>query len=78
VESRTAWASTSTSSSTTKHVGVRRDEVPLMVARVLGFKAAGVRLKDAVEKALARVLAEDAVLLRDEAVPSIRCRLGPG
>jgi hypothetical protein len=37
-----------------------------MVARVLGLKAAGAKLKGAVEKVLARMLKEDSVLLRDE------------
>jgi hypothetical protein len=36
-----------------------------MAARVLGFKAAGSRLKGALEQVLARMLEEGAVLLRD-------------
>ncbi len=49
-----------------EHVGVRRDQVPVMVGRVFGFKATSAKLKEVVEKALAQILEENALVLRDE------------
>jgi hypothetical protein len=48
------------------HVGLRRDEIPLMVAKVLGFKATSAKLKNLIEKTLARMLEENRLTLRDE------------
>jgi very-short-patch-repair endonuclease len=39
-----------------EHVDLRRDELPPMVARVLGFKAIGAKLKELIEKILASML----------------------
>jgi hypothetical protein len=49
-----------------EHVGVRRDEISLMIARVLGFKATSAKLKDLIEKVLTHMIEENAVSLRDE------------
>jgi very-short-patch-repair endonuclease len=50
----------------TEHVGVRRDEIPVMVGRAIGFKATSTKFKELVEKALVRVLAENKLITRDE------------
>jgi very-short-patch-repair endonuclease len=48
------------------HVGVGRDELPLMVARALGFKATGAKLKETIEGVLALMVEQEALDLRDE------------
>jgi len=48
------------------HVGVRRDEISLMIAKVFGFKATSAKLKDLIEKVLARMIDENTISLRDE------------
>jgi hypothetical protein len=49
-----------------EHVGLRREEINLMVARVIGFKAAGAKLKDVIEKALLHTIDENRIVLRGE------------
>jgi hypothetical protein len=49
-----------------EHVGIQRDQLPLVVAKVLGFKATSPKLKDAIEKVLARMLEENVITLRDD------------
>jgi hypothetical protein len=49
-----------------EHVGIQRDQLPLAVAKVLGFKATSAKLKDVIEKILARMLEENTLILRDE------------
>jgi len=49
-----------------EHVGIQRDQLPLVVAKVLGFKATSAKRKDVIEKVLARMLEENTVILRDE------------
>ncbi|MGP0063183.1 MAG: DUF3320 domain-containing protein [Isosphaeraceae bacterium] len=49
-----------------KHVGVRRNEISLMIAKILGFKATSAKLKDLIEKVLTRMIEENAVSVRDE------------
>lgn len=49
-----------------EHVGVGRDEIPLMVARALGFKATGAKMKDTIEVVLERMVKENVLDLRDE------------
>ncbi len=50
----------------TEQVGLRRDELPLLVGRVLGFKMASAKLKDVVDKVLTAMLAENEVVSRDQ------------
>ena len=49
-----------------EHVGLRREEIHLMVARAIGFKGAGAKLKDVIEKALVHTVDENRIVLRDE------------
>jgi very-short-patch-repair endonuclease len=49
-----------------EQLGMRRDEVALMVARALGFRAMSARMKDIIEKVLARMLDEKIVTVRDQ------------
>jgi very-short-patch-repair endonuclease len=49
-----------------ENVGVRRDEIPLMVAKALGFGATGAKLKHAIESELERMLKESLLVFRDE------------
>jgi very-short-patch-repair endonuclease len=49
-----------------EHVGIRRDEVPPMLARVLGFKSTSPKLKETIEGVLGKLLEANTVLLRDE------------
>lgn len=49
-----------------EHVGVGRDELPLMVAKALGFKATGAKLKETIEGVLQRVVEDNVLDLRDE------------
>ena len=49
-----------------EHVGVGRDEIPSMVARALGFKATGAKLKDAIERELERMVEQSLLIVRDE------------
>jgi very-short-patch-repair endonuclease len=51
-----------------EHVGLRRDEIPTMVVRVLGFKATGAKLREVVEMALGCMVEENQLTLRDEKV----------
>ncbi len=48
------------------HVGLRRDELPPMVVRALGFKATSPKLKDLIEKVLATMLEAGDVAARDQ------------
>jgi very-short-patch-repair endonuclease len=48
-----------------EHLGIRRDEVPLLVARALGFRTTSPKLKDTIEAIVARMLEEHAIRLRD-------------
>ena len=48
-------------------VGWRPDDLgALVVTKVLGFKATSAKLKDVIEKVLARMLEENTVILRGE------------
>lgn len=49
-----------------ENVGLRRDEIPLLVAKVLGFKTTGAKLKEAIETALAGLVDDNILILRDE------------
>ncbi len=49
-----------------EQVGVRRDEVPSMVARVFGFKVVSAKLRDVIEKVLERLLEENAIAVREQ------------
>jgi len=49
-----------------EQVGIQHDQLPLVVAKVLGFKATSPKLKDAIEKVLARMLEVNVITLRDE------------
>lgn len=49
-----------------EHVGVGRDELMLMVAKALGFKAAGAKLKDTIEGVLKHIVEHGVLDLRDE------------
>ena len=50
----------------TEHVGLRRDEVPSLVGRVLGFKATSAKLREMVETAIEVLHEKGDVTLRDE------------
>jgi very-short-patch-repair endonuclease/DNA polymerase III delta prime subunit len=50
----------------TEQVGLRRDELPTLVGRVLGFKATSPKLKETVEKVLAAMLEKNEVESRDQ------------
>jgi hypothetical protein len=49
-----------------EHVGIQHDQLPVVVAKVLGFKATSPKLKDVIEKVLERMLEQNTVILRDE------------
>jgi very-short-patch-repair endonuclease len=49
-----------------EHVGLRCNEVPVMVGRAFGFKATSAKLKDAIERVLSSMLENKSVVLRDE------------
>ncbi len=49
-----------------ENVGLRRDEIPLMIAKVLGFKTTGTKLKEVIETALVGLLEDNILVLRDE------------
>jgi hypothetical protein len=49
-----------------EQVGLRRDELPSMVGRVLGFKATSPKLKELVEKVLTSMVEAGEVVSRDE------------
>jgi hypothetical protein len=49
-----------------EHVGLWREEIHLMVARAIGFKAASAKLKDVIEKAVVHTIDENKIVLRDE------------
>lgn len=49
----------------TEQVGLRRDELPLLIVRALGFRAATVRLKERTEIVLAAMLEAGEVVARD-------------
>ena len=49
-----------------ENVGAGRDEIPWMVARVLGFGATGAKLKNAIERELGRMVEESLLVVRDE------------
>jgi very-short-patch-repair endonuclease len=46
-------------------IGVRADEVPPLVARVLGFKATSAKLKERIEAVVAGLIAEKALAVRE-------------
>jgi very-short-patch-repair endonuclease len=48
------------------HVGVGREEIPAMVARALGFRSAGAKLREAVDAVAGRIVEEGRAILRDE------------
>jgi hypothetical protein len=50
----------------TEHVGLRREELPLLVGKALGFRAASAKLKDLIEKVLASMLEDGEVASRDQ------------
>ncbi len=50
----------------TEQLGVRRGEIPLMVARALGFKATSAKLKDGIEKSVDTMIEDNTIVLRDE------------
>ncbi|MHB1559149.1 MAG: DUF3320 domain-containing protein [Isosphaeraceae bacterium] len=50
----------------TEQVGLRREELPLLIARALGFRAASVKLRERIETVLASMLDGGAVVTRDE------------
>ncbi len=50
----------------TEQVGLRRDELPPLVARALGFRAASAKLKERIETILNSMLDGGAVVARDE------------
>ncbi|MDB5348771.1 MAG: hypothetical protein JWN86_18 [Planctomycetota bacterium] len=49
-----------------EHVGVRDDEIPLLVARALGFRATSPRLKDMIEEVLADLIEKHTISRRDD------------
>jgi hypothetical protein len=49
-----------------EHIGVHREEIGQLIAKILGFKATSAKLKDLIEKELARMVEENFVRLRDE------------
>jgi Protein of unknown function (DUF3320) len=49
-----------------EQVGPRRDELPVVVGRVLGFKTTSAKLKDMVDKVLTSMLEKGEVVSRDE------------
>ena len=49
-----------------EQVGIQHDQLPLVVAKVLGFKATSPKLKEVIEKVLTRMLEENTVIRRDE------------
>jgi very-short-patch-repair endonuclease len=49
-----------------QQVGLRREELPTMVSRVLGFKTTSAKLKELVEKTLASTLEAGDVVARDD------------
>ncbi len=49
-----------------EQVGLRRDEIPLKVARAIGFKTTGAKLKDLIEKALTNLINESLIVVRDQ------------
>jgi very-short-patch-repair endonuclease len=50
----------------TEHVGLRREELPLLVGKALGFRAASAKLKDLIDKVLATMLENAEVASRDQ------------
>jgi hypothetical protein len=48
------------------NLGLRRDDLPTMIARLFGFKATSAKFKEVVEDALPRAQNENLVILRDE------------
>ncbi len=50
----------------TEQVGLRRGELPLLVARALGFRAASAKVKERIEAILASMLDDRVVVMRDE------------
>jgi hypothetical protein len=50
----------------TEHVGLRREELPLLVGKALGFRAASAKLKDLIDKVLASMLEDGDVVSRDQ------------
>jgi very-short-patch-repair endonuclease len=51
-----------------EHVGIRRDELPTFVGRILGFKTTSPRLKEMIEKILTSMLEKDEVVSRDQKI----------
>lgn len=50
----------------TEHVGLRRDELALLVGKAIGFRAASAKLKDLIESVLACMLEDGEIALRDQ------------
>ena len=55
----------------TEQVGLRREELPSLVGKALGFKATSAKLKELVERVLAPMLESNEVVSRDEKLFSI-------
>jgi very-short-patch-repair endonuclease len=49
-----------------EQIGLRREELPALVGKAFGFKAAGAKLKDLIEKVLTSMLEAGDVVSRDE------------
>jgi very-short-patch-repair endonuclease len=49
-----------------QHVGLRRDELPLLVVKALGFKVTSPKLKDLIDKVLASMLENGDISARDQ------------
>ncbi len=50
----------------TDHIGLHRQEVPAMVARLLGFKTTTAKLKEVIDAAVARLIEQGQVSVRDD------------
>jgi hypothetical protein len=50
----------------TEQIGLRREELPSMVGRLLGFKATGAKLKEMIEGVVSSMLEDSEVVSRDE------------
>ncbi len=50
----------------TEHIGLHRQEIPAMVARLLGFKTTTAKLKDAIDAVVARLIEQGQVSVRDD------------